>query len=108
MQPALKAADRHQDAAAWAVRDRFQHVAWAVRALAGFSATSLTEDRHGVLQLTEPGLGAAAQAILSLLLALQQHVKAAVTVGGRRDGSASFRESSFGIRLHKHLKLVPC
>ena len=47
--------------AAWLLRSRLQAVTWSVRALAGFAAVSLQEDRLGLLQLTEPTLGSVLQ-----------------------------------------------
>ena len=59
--------DRQQGAAAWQIRTRYQRVAWAVRALTGFAAASREEDRFGVLQLTEPRLGAVVQVWSSVI-----------------------------------------
>ena len=88
MQPVVVTPDRQQAAAAWQLRARYQKTAWAVRTLAGFAAASLDEDRLGVLQLTEPTLGAVAQAILSLLLALQAHQRTIASTR-RRDRQLS-------------------
>ena len=82
---ALILPDRNQDVAAWQIRSSYQQAVWAIHVLTGFAVASLTEDRYGLLQLTEPGLGAAVQSILGLLLAVQQHLRAAASSGRRRD-----------------------
>ncbi len=84
VQQALVMPDRKQDVAAWIIRSRFQNVSCAVRALTGFALTSLKEDGFGILQLTDPTLGAVVQAILSLQLVLERHLRSTASTGSRR------------------------
>ena len=88
MQQALVMPDRKQDVAAWVIRSRLQNVTHAVNALTGFATASLSEDRYGILQLTDPTLGTVVQAILSLQLVLERHLRSTASTGSRRYGQS--------------------
>ena len=89
VQQALVMPDRKQDGAAWVIRTRLHNVSCAINALTGFATASLKEDRYGILQLTDPSLGTILQAILSLQLVLERHLRSTASTGSRRYASSS-------------------
>ena len=91
MQQALVMPDRKQDGAAWVIRTRLHNVSCAVNALTGFATASLKEDCFGILQLTDPTLGTILQAILSLQLVLERHLRSTASTGSRRYAHRSGR-----------------
>ena len=86
--------DRKQDGAAWVIRTRLHKVSCAINALTGFATASLEEDRFGILQLTDPTLGTILQAILSLQLVLERHLRSTASTGSRRYASSPGRGMS--------------
>eukprot|EP00887_Chlorella_sp_A99_P003120 scaffold9.g3120.t1 len=75
---------RPQAEALAALRCHYQRAAAAARALAGLAEASLGEDRYGVLQLSQPGLGDVALALLGGLALLRQFSRALAALGPRQ------------------------
>lgn len=92
LQPAAVRHDTHHEAAAWQIACQNQRVSLAVRALAGLAAASKKEDQYGVVQLSHPSLGTVLQRLLSLLLALQQHLRTGASHGRRHHPSPATGE----------------
>lgn len=74
---------RAQLLALGAARCRYQRTVLCARTLTGFAAASLREDKFGVLQLTQPGLGEVLLCLLSALHAVQQLSKVLATLSAR-------------------------
>ena len=95
--------DRQQDVAAWLIRSRYHKASWSICTLADFATASLEEDRYGILQLTEPGLGTIVQAILSLQLVLQRHLRSTASTGSRRNARHTETGAAFITHCHTWL-----
>lgn len=67
-----------------AVRCGYPRAAQAAQALAGFACASLKEDRFGVLQLTQPGLGDVLLCLLGALGATQQLMRVTASLVPRQ------------------------
>lgn len=67
-----------------ALRSACPRAVLAANALAGFACASLTEDRYGVLQLTQPSLGDVLLCLLSALGAAQQMMRTSASLAARQ------------------------
>ncbi|PSC68145.1 Nucleoporin Ndc1-Nup isoform A [Micractinium conductrix] len=67
-----------------AVRCAYPRAALAASALSGYACASLGEDRFGVLQLTQPGLGEVLLCLLGALGATQQLLRSAASLAPRQ------------------------